>query len=39
MTRINLRKVSIAAVAAFIIGFLIHGLVAGELWRKLVKTL
>jgi hypothetical protein len=38
MTRINLRKVSIAAVAAFIIGFLIHGPVAGELWMKLANV-
>ena len=35
MTSINLIAVSIAAVAAFVLGFLFHGPVAGKLWMKL----
>lgn len=35
MPQISFRKVSIAAVSAFFVGFLIHGPVAGGLWMKL----
>lgn len=37
MTSINLIAVSIAAVAAFVLGFLFHGPVAGKLWMKLAN--
>jgi hypothetical protein len=37
MTPINLIAVSIAAVAAFVLGFLFHGPVAGKLWVKLAN--
>lgn len=37
MTQIKLGKVIIAAVSAFIIGFLIHGPLAGRLWMKLAN--
>lgn len=32
---INLIRVGVAAITAFVIGFLIHGPIAGELWMKL----
>ena len=35
MLPVNLVAVLVAAVAAFIIGFLMHGPVAGKLWMKL----
>jgi len=34
---INLAAVSIAAVVAFVLGFLFHGPVAGKLWMKLAN--
>lgn len=37
MTSINLIAVSIAAVAAFVIGFLFHGPITGKLWMKLAN--
>jgi hypothetical protein len=37
MTPINLIAVSIAAMAAFVLGFLFHGPVAGKLWMKLAN--
>ena len=37
MISINLIAVSIAAVAAFVLGFLFHGPVAGKLWMKLAN--
>lgn len=37
MTSINLIAVSIAAAAAFVIGFLFHGPVTGKLWMKLAN--
>ncbi len=37
MTSINLFAVSIATVAAFVLGFLFHGPVAGKLWMKLAN--
>lgn len=38
MTTIHLSKVSIAAIAAFIIGFLIHGPVAGKLYMAIADV-
>ena len=38
MLPINLVAVLVAAVAAFIIGFLMHGPVAGKLWMKLANV-
>ena len=35
---INLLAISIAAVAAFILGFLFHGPVSGKLWMKLANV-
>jgi hypothetical protein len=35
MTSINLLAVSVAAIVAFVLGFLFHGPVAGKLWMKL----
>jgi Protein of unknown function (DUF1761) len=37
MKSINLIAVIIAAVAAFVLGFLFHGPVAGKLWMKLAN--
>ncbi len=37
MSSINLISVLVAAVSAFIIGFLAHGPVAGNLWMKLAN--
>lgn len=37
MPSINLISVSIAAVAAFVLGFLFHGPVTGKLWMKLAN--
>ncbi len=37
ITSINLIRVSIAAVAAFVLGFLIHGPVAGKLYMALAN--
>lgn len=37
MTSINLFAVGIATVAAFVLGFLFHGPVAGKLWMKLAN--
>ena len=37
MTSINLFAVSIAAIVAFVLGFLFHGPVAGKLWMKLAN--
>lgn len=37
MFPINLAAVSVAAVAAFAIGFLLHGPVLGKLWMKLAN--
>jgi hypothetical protein len=38
MLPINLIAVSIAAIAAFILGFLFHGPVTGKLWMKLANV-
>lgn len=38
MLTINLLAVLVAAVANFVIGFLLHGPVAGKLWMKLAKV-
>jgi len=38
MMSINLFAVSIAAIAAFILGFLFHGPVFGKLWMKLANV-
>jgi hypothetical protein len=37
MIPINIPAVSVAAVSAFVIGFLFHGPVAGKLWMKLAN--
>ncbi|NVN96168.1 MAG: DUF1761 domain-containing protein [Bacteroidetes bacterium] len=37
MTSINLIAVCIATVAAFVLGFLFHGPIAGKLWMKLAN--
>jgi len=37
MTSINLIAISVAAVAAFVLGFLFHGPIAGKLWMKLAN--
>jgi hypothetical protein len=37
MLSINLLSVLVAAVAAFIIGFLFHGPISGKLWMKLAN--
>ena len=37
MLPINLISVLVAGVAAFIVGFLIHGPIAGKLWMKLAN--
>jgi len=37
MTSINLLAVSIATIAAFVLGFLFHGPVGGKLWMKLAN--
>ena len=37
MPSINLIAVSIATVAAFVLGFLFHGPVAGKLWMRLAN--
>ncbi len=37
MLPINLMAVLVAAVAAFILGFLFHGPVTGKLWMKLAN--
>ena len=38
MSPINITEVLVAALATFIIGFLIHGPVAGKLWMKLANV-
>lgn len=37
MLPVNLLSVLVAAVAAFVVGFLIHGLIAGKLWMRLAN--
>ncbi|NVO09326.1 MAG: DUF1761 domain-containing protein [Bacteroidales bacterium] len=37
MTSINLLAVCVAAIIAFVLGFLFHGPVAGKLWMKLAN--
>lgn len=37
MASINLMAVAIAAVTAFVLGFLFHGPVAGKLWMRLAN--
>jgi hypothetical protein len=37
MTSINLLSVLVAAVVAFVLGFLFHGPIAGKLWMKLAN--
>ncbi|MES3030903.1 MAG: DUF1761 domain-containing protein [Patescibacteria group bacterium] len=39
MLAINFWAVIVAAVAAFVIGFLMHGPVAGKLWMKLANII
>jgi hypothetical protein len=38
MMSINLLAVSVAAIAAFILGFLFHGPLTGKLWMKLANV-
>ena len=38
MLPINLTAVSVAALAAFVLGFLFHGPVSGKLWMKLANV-
>jgi hypothetical protein len=37
MSQINLLSVFIAALSAFIIGFLLHGPILGKLWMRLAN--
>ncbi len=37
MVTVNFVAVLVAAAAAFVVGFLVHGPIAGKLWMKLAK--